>query len=89
MFGDLGLINREWPVIGESDDWDRDAWPLPLLVRKNTISGKLSLIEYSEDDPKHEIAMHECPAGAEQEYPRDGLYGYIAVQIELTRLLSS
>lgn len=89
MFGDLGLINGDWPVIGESEDWNRDAWPQPLLVRKNTITGQFSLIEYSEDDPNHEIAMYECPAGAVQEYPEDGLSGYIAVQIRLTRLLSS
>ena len=88
-FGDLGLINGEWPVIGESEDRNRDAWPMPLFVRKDFISGKLSLIKYSEDDLADEISMYECPAGAEQELPEDGSSGHIALQIRLTQLLSA
>ena len=34
-FGDLGLINGEWPVCGQVPNWDRSQWPMPDFVRKD------------------------------------------------------
>src|SRR4051812_43143904 len=33
--GDLGLLNGEWPVVGELPNWDRSAWPMPSFVRRD------------------------------------------------------
>ena len=34
-FGDLGLLEGEWHVLGGADNWRRDEWPLPTFARKH------------------------------------------------------
>jgi hypothetical protein len=37
-FGDLYLIERRWPILGRYKDWQRDAWPIPLLVASSNLT---------------------------------------------------
>src|SRR2546427_613319 len=39
-FGDLGLINGEWPIRGRVPGWDRSRWPMPHFVRKDPLGRK-------------------------------------------------
>ena len=55
-FGDLGLINGDWPVIGKVANWDRTSWPMPDFVRREPISGKAWLVRYSDADPRRETS---------------------------------
>lgn len=89
QFGDLGLYNGEWPIIGHSEPWSRSAWPMPKFIRIDAISEKALLIEYSEDDPNHEISVTPCDPNKVRMLPKDGLWGYGAIEIRLTKMLSS
>ena len=37
-FGDLGLINGEWPICGEIPNWNRSEWPMPDFVRRDPLA---------------------------------------------------
>lgn len=86
-FGDLGLTSGTWPVIG-SISWDRERWPVPQFVRRDALSGTPSIVEYANDDPGEQIVLRPSDSKAVEGMPRDGLYGYGAVEITLTRLLA-
>src|SRR5262245_33669660 len=49
LFGDLGLLKGEWPILGRSKGWDLRDWPIPVFVRQDDLSGVSQLVEYSED----------------------------------------
>jgi hypothetical protein len=85
-FGDLGLINGEWSVIGRVPDWDRSQWRMPDFVRQDPL-GRLRpvLVRYCDTDPRHIEA--EYPINNDSNLPTDSGYGYGAVEIELTKLL--
>jgi hypothetical protein len=36
-FGDLGLINGEWPVLGQLTNWSRTTWTMPPFVRHDPL----------------------------------------------------
>lgn len=85
--GDLGLIKGEWPIIGESPNWVRDDWPMPLFVRRDSLSKRAWHLHYSDSDPSK--LEREEPAS----YQIDGLeesdlYGSGAVEIMMTKLLN-
>jgi hypothetical protein len=86
MFGDLGLHNGRWTVIG-AETWDRNAWPLPLFARMDAVSGECYVVKYDEGDLCTEVSIR--PGSSEEcaVLPRDLLSGYKAVEIKLDRLL--
>jgi hypothetical protein len=85
LFGDLGLINGEWPVVGNVPNWDRAEWSMPDFVRRDDLSKKAWLVRYSDDDPNRIEA--EYPTEFDSKLGRDSLSGYGAVEIVLTKLL--
>ena len=87
IFGDLGLINGEWPIRGKAPDWDRSEWPMPDFVRRDPLGRrKPVLVRYSDTDPMRVEA--EFSIDDDAGLARDAAYGYGAVEIELTKLLS-
>jgi hypothetical protein len=86
QFGDLGLLNRTWPIIGSSGS-TRENWPMPRFVRRDAITGKPQLVTYGADDPSVELRVRACDAGECVGLPEDGVYGYGAVEIKLTDVL--
>lgn len=86
-FGDLGLINGEWPVIGVTPSWNRSKWPMPDFVRRDDLSHKAWRVHYCDDDPNR--IEWETPTDYDVDLPPDSLSGYGAVEIVLTRLLDS
>lgn len=88
QFGDLGLIERSWPIIGHFDVWNRKAWPMPRFVRTDAVSGQTRLVEYADDDPSHEVAVTPLLGGTPIDQPKDGLLGAGAVELRLTKLLA-
>ena len=87
-FGDLGLLNGEWPILGRLAEWDRTKWPTPLFVRYSPITDKPRvLVEYSDDDPSVELAERSI-AGTVERLPEDGLAGHGAMEIRLSKLLA-
>ncbi|HQZ15389.1 MAG TPA: immunity 26/phosphotriesterase HocA family protein [Vicinamibacteria bacterium] len=88
QFGDLGLMNGTWRILGRQDPWERSAWPMPPMARVDVVSGQARKVTYSQDDPNQ--AISETPCGLEEArlLPRDSLMGAGAVEIRLTSLLS-
>jgi hypothetical protein len=86
MFGDLGIIQHQWPIIGPTPNWNRDAWPVPHFARKDPISGDLYVVEYS--DSLQELCRKKVSQSDAIALPQDGLAGYGAVEIQLTKLLA-
>jgi hypothetical protein len=84
--GDLGLLNGEWPVIGDLPHWRREDWPVPEFVRRDELSKRAWRVFFPDSDPsafeREEAAPYEIN-GLET----SGLYGYGAVEILLTRLM--
>lgn len=85
-FGDLGLLNGEWPIVGTVVPWHRYDWSLPPMGRVEDVSRRGILSSYS--DKLVRISEIPCEIGELSRYPPDVLSGYGAIEIKLTRLLS-
>lgn len=87
-FGDLGLVNGEWRVIGAIQAWDRALWPMPTFVRRDPL-GKIKpiIVAYSDMDPLRLESEHsvEHNPGLDP----NTLYGYGSVETTLTKLLKA
>lgn len=87
-FGDLGLINREWPVIGGHEEWKQGGWPIPEFGYIEGPGGPAYKVTYkdsqlSEYETRVQISIEEC-----LQLPDDGIFGSGAVEKILTRLLN-
>src|SRR3954463_2173797 len=58
MFGDLGLINGEWKIVGRIRDWKRTDWPMPDFVRRDPLRPRAVLVRYSDTDPQRIVAEY-------------------------------
>lgn len=86
--GDLGLLRGEWKLLGRHRAWKREEWPIPVFVRRDAVTGQPRKIIYSEPDLNSESAVLPCTETEAEVLPRDGVMGYGAVEIRLTRLLA-
>jgi len=85
-FGDLGLINGEWPIRGRIPGWNRAQWPMPDFVRKDPLGRKKPvLVRYSNADPTR--VETETPTTDDAGLGADSMSGYGSVEIKLTKLL--
>lgn len=89
IFGDLGLVNGEWPVIGKPHDWNRDEWKMPVFYRQEPIMGMLFLVEYPDDNPNG--LSIETKATTEQVIglEKDCAHGYESMSGLLSRLIAA
>jgi hypothetical protein len=86
-FGDLGILRRQWVVIGRRSDWSSRRWPIPDFCRRD-ITGRAFRAVYSADDlrgPAREVPVSDAKCN---QLPRDALSGHGAVERILTHLLS-
>ena len=86
-FGDLALINKEWPIIGSSTPWNRRCWQMPSFIRTDDMSGRAWEVTYSDDDPSRVVTETLITNGA-SDLKRDAVLGAGAVEIVLTRELA-
>jgi hypothetical protein len=87
MFGDLGLLDGAWHVVGRIVAWRREEWPLPIFQYKYDDTGETVLRHY--DDQTLEFCREEkVKAEMVENYPTDGLYGYGAIEIRLAKCLN-
>lgn len=86
-FGDLGLIEGHWPILGNLPIWKRSEWSMPDFVRRDLL-GKLKpkLVRYSDDDPSQPIGEYAVDDTAG--LANDSLSGYKAVEAKLDKLLN-
>jgi len=85
IFGDLSLLNGEWPIIDRVSDWRRRDWPLPDFARKDDISKRAWRVHYSDDNLLQPLSEESEPYDSSLE--RNTSYGAGAVELLLTRLL--
>ena len=85
-FGDLGLTNGSWPILGSRDHWNPDEWPMPSFVRIDEHAGIAFISTY---DPKTFKCISEkrCAPEIAETYPYDQMMGSGAAEIRLTKLL--
>ena len=86
-FGDLGLMNGTWPVLGESDSWKEANWKMPPFVRVDDHEGKAFVSVYDESTFAC-MSERPCDPALANQYHYDGDMGYGAVEILLTKLLN-
>jgi Immunity protein 26 len=85
VFGDLGLIKREWQIVGHLPDWNREKWGMPDFVRRDPIGKRAWTVRYSDDDPS--LVLGEAPINFDTDLPDNWSWGYGAVELYLTREL--
>jgi hypothetical protein len=79
----IGLIDRSWPIIGDSARWERDRWPIPDFSRKDELTRTAWRVAYSDYDPSVVVSEQRIPpekTGLE----RDCLLGHKAAEIVLS-----
>lgn len=89
QFGDLGLVKGLWPVIGTAKDWSREQWPVPNFARITVDESVAWQVIYSDDDGMTLLAEQEMPVWEAKLLPEDGLSGYGAIELRLTKILES
>jgi hypothetical protein len=85
IFGDLGLLNGEWKILGSLPNWHHDDWPMPDFVRRDPVGKRAWRVRRSDTDPS-KIDSEE-PVAFETNLPPNISSGYGAVEIKLTQLL--
>lgn len=87
QFGDIGLKNGEWKLVGAIEQWNPDVWPMPGFCSAGEDENVVTISYY--DDTTFEIkSVITEPRSAETaKLPVDRVMGYGAVEIRLTRLL--
>ena len=86
-FGDLGLVQKEWPILGRLDGWDRTEWSMPVFVRYEELTGRSFRVFYDDDDPNKLVREEQVEPGADEQGPKDGLMGAGFAEKALTSLL--
>jgi Immunity protein 26 len=86
-FGDLGLIEGTWPLLGPIDGWDRNAWPIPAFGRLQELTGRALKLIYDDNDPSWPISEKRIDSQELADLSTDDLFGAGAVEIALTDLV--
>jgi hypothetical protein len=86
IFGDLGLMNGEWIVVGLLSNWQRDRWGMPDFVRRDPLGNRAWRVRRLDSDPS-KIESEE-PVEFDANLPANLASGYGAVELKLTKLLS-
>jgi hypothetical protein len=89
MFGDLGLLHGKWPVICQSPQWRRDAWPLPEFGRFELMDHTVAYrTAYDENDLSQFTSETRVSPEEAHCLPDDCLHGYLALESHLNALLA-
>jgi len=88
-FGDLGLVEGRWPIIGTITPWVREDWPMPEFMISAPKYGMPfdQRIVYDENDPSRELSR-EILAPGTLDLPDAGLPGSSALEFKLSAIIS-
>jgi len=78
--GDLGLLQRSWPVVRRNGRWDRKLWPLPVFGRVELIGGRAWRVEYRNDNPNSRPRETLITHAEATSLPEDSLHGHVALE---------
>jgi hypothetical protein len=85
-FGDLGMIEDVWPIIGNSPDWEREEWPTPAFIRRDDIGRVAWRVVYDDDNPSKVLSEERIPYDSAG-YERSALAGAAAAEVIISGLL--
>jgi hypothetical protein len=86
-FGDLGLIQGRWKIIGECKPWIRIDWPVPdMMYASDEIFPYDQLIRYDENNMSHEIFRENFPPGS-LNLPKASMPGSRALEIIISMII--
>lgn len=89
MVGDLGLINGQWAIVGNCENWSRLGWAIPNFIRIERLTGQIYLVEYDGNDPSQIIKETKMKEEDSKNLQEDILAGYGSTEIKLTKLLDT
>ncbi|MDC6180490.1 hypothetical protein C2I33_21285 [Ralstonia solanacearum] len=84
-FGDLALLEGNWPIVSRLKDWHSEEWPMPKFIREDPFTKRVWLISYKDDDPGVELSEEQF-LGEPANHPRAGVAGAGFVEKLLTKL---
>jgi hypothetical protein len=87
-FGDLGIRQQRWKIIGRSEVWDRQLWPMTAFVHYDLVNGRPYKREYSDRGGGIFVKETACDEMTAKPLPEDGLWGARALEIRLGKALS-
>ena len=84
MFGDLGILYGDWPIIGASRQWDRTKWPVPDFGRIDSINPAVGYrTTYNDNDISQTLREVRVSAEEANALPPDILSGWLAMEAHL------
>lgn len=86
-FGDLGLVEGSWPILGAHPAWRREEWRMPPFRRTDDVSGAVFRIVYDDDDPGEMLERQRVDPAEAEGLSFDGLTGAEGVRRSLARRL--
>lgn len=85
-FGDLGLLDKEWPILGKSQVWSMNQWPIPDFARFSGTDDDIAWqVNYANDLSL--VRENRISAVIAKQLPSNGLFSAGAVEMRLTKLL--
>jgi hypothetical protein len=88
-FGDLDLMQENWPILGQRGEWRRELWPMPLFVNRDLLSQSIWTTEYSDGDPNHLVARLPVSPNEAERFQPDRVSGSGAITNKLDHLLAA
>ncbi len=87
IFGDLGLLEGKWKVIGSTEPWQREQWAIPAFVRHEDFTERYWKVIYSDNDPSDLVKEEQISPEEAKSLPKNSIYGAGAIEITLSKLL--
>lgn len=87
-FGDLGLFEGKWPLIGQTSNWSPSDWSMPVFGRWVELGGVAYQVEYEADDPNAPVETRPVQIDEINGLPKDGMLGSEAVETLMTALIN-
>lgn len=89
-FGDLGLVQGKWSLVGKIDPWNRSEWPMPDFMLSGADPFMSlpwdQLLRFDDNDPTIEIMRERHPVGTLQ-LPSAGVPGSVALEHTLAKII--
>jgi hypothetical protein len=85
-FGDLGLLEGLWPIIGRVGPWNRADWPMPVFGAIS-VDGRYAWRAKYDENTLEIVSYNKVHPDKVRGLPEDGSSGAGSVEILLTKLL--
>lgn len=88
QFGDPGLLDGSWPVVGAVPGWQREDWPVPVFGRRDRRDPTITWRSHYDENTLRFVREERVAPDQIAGLPKESLSGYGFVEIHLSMLLS-